>query len=167
MWFYSLIFQSTLYKHLYKFIIHKKRQQRPLSYFRRSSSFKRHHLFLLIYILINLSQTSAIHYNLLPISSLCGIPSLIILYQLYNTVNTSIYHPPFEIPSRISPSTNLSSFDLSTNSSKLAYLTAWQSVQNNNTTLMNFSPGSHPICVDTGATSCISNDKSHFTTLTP
>jgi hypothetical protein len=33
--------------------------------------------------------------------------------------------------------------------------------------ISNFSPGSHPICIDTGASCCISNTKSDFTDLTP
>jgi hypothetical protein len=53
------------------------------------------------------------------------------------------------------------------NSSKLAYLNAWQSTQNTNIRMMNFSPGGHPICIDTGASSCISNNKSDFLDLQP
>jgi hypothetical protein len=38
---------------------------------------------------------------------------------------------------------------------------------NTTSCLMDFSPGSHAICIDTGATCCISNNKDHFTHFTP
>jgi len=66
------------------------------------------------------------------------------------------------------PSSSRLTLDLSTNAGKLAYLSAWQSANNDTPIcLMNFTPGGRPICLDTGATSCISNRKEDFIQFTP
>jgi hypothetical protein len=52
-------------------------------------------------------------------------------------------------------------------SSPLAYLHAWQSTNVSHVKIMNFLPGGHPICIDTGASSCISNCRSNFINLQP
>jgi hypothetical protein len=166
MWFYSLLFHSTLYKNLHHFI----KQQHQQKYFYHSSknkntSLRHKYLYLLIYILFNLSLTSAVYYNYLPLHSLCGLPTILCISYCHHTLNTKIKFnsPLFSNP--LSTFNKLPSLDLADNASKLAYLNAWQSIQKNSTTLMNFSPGSHPVCIDTGASSCISNNKSDFTDL--
>jgi hypothetical protein len=64
----------------------------------------------------------------------------------------------------------LSSFTPVSNESsdqqKLSYLSAWQSMASKNIKLMKFSD-SHPICIDTGASCCISNNKRDFIDLNP
>ena len=48
---------------------------------------------------------------------------------------------------------------------KLAMLYAWQSANVQSPIYMDYAPGSKAICVDTGASSCISNDKNDFISL--
>lgn len=97
--------------------------------------------------------------------------SLYGLYYLYTTPKSfdhhSFIHSEPTLSSTHSSSLYHSSHDLSTNSSKLAYLSAWQSTHNTTLKLMNFNPGGYPICIDTGASSCISNNKSDFVNLHP
>ncbi len=54
----------------------------------------------------------------------------------------------------------------SSNTNKLAYLCAWQSLHDNIHRFMNFNPGGHPICIDSGASCSISNNKHDFIDLT-
>jgi hypothetical protein len=170
MWFYSLL-HTTIYTTLYKFI-----QQQHRRYFytvsSHRSSFRQKYLFLLIYILFNLSLTTAIYHDTLPTTSLFSMPTIFSLYGLYylHTTPKSFDHHSFihsEPTLSSTPSSSLyhSSHDLSTNSSKHAYLSAWQSTHNTTLKLMNFNPGGYPICIDTGASSCISNNKSDFINL--
>jgi len=56
---------------------------------------------------------------------------------------------------------------LSTNHGKLAYLTTWQSLETSSSKISNFSPGSSPISIDTGASCYISNNKEDFINITP
>jgi hypothetical protein len=55
----------------------------------------------------------------------------------------------------------------SPDSAKLAYLCAWQSLNHNSHRFMNFNPGGQPICIDSGASCSISNNKLDFTELEP
>jgi hypothetical protein len=41
-------------------------------------------------------------------------------------------------------------------------LSAWQTTNEWSSTIMDYAPGSKAICIDTGASSCISNDKRNF-----
>jgi hypothetical protein len=74
--------------------------------------------------------------------------------------------PSFSLPSLVSSSvlSTIPTFidSSSTNDDKLCYLSAWHTTMNDNSSLMNFSPCSNAICVDTGATCCISNNKADF-----
>jgi hypothetical protein len=45
------------------------------------------------------------------------------------------------------------------NATKLSMLSTWQSAKARSPIYMDYAPGSKAICVDTGASSCISNDK--------
>ena len=53
----------------------------------------------------------------------------------------------------------------SSNNTKLAMLTAWTSSQPSSNVIMDYAPGSIPICFGTGASSCISNNISDFISL--
>jgi hypothetical protein len=44
-------------------------------------------------------------------------------------------------------------------------LTAWTSSQPSSNVIMDYAPGSSPICIDTGASSCVSNNISDFISL--
>jgi len=48
---------------------------------------------------------------------------------------------------------------------KLSMLSAWQSANARSPIYMDYAPGSKAICIDTGASSCISNDKNDFISL--
>jgi hypothetical protein len=62
MWSYTLL-HTSLYTSLNKFITHKSKSSHKFSLRQRSSSsFRRQHLFLLIYILLNISIMAAIHH---------------------------------------------------------------------------------------------------------
>ncbi len=50
---------------------------------------------------------------------------------------------------------------------KLAMMSAWQTMNSRAPVLMDYAPGSKAICIDTGASSCISNDKHDFITYHP
>jgi hypothetical protein len=174
MWFYSLLYKS-IYTSLYKFIQNKNKQIHITSSIHRSSfQFRHHHLFILLYIILNVSLTTATYYDILPLSSLLSVPSLIGLSGIYTTINTTpvFDHNDYQrsllaSQNSILPSIDSHLPDLSDNSSKLAYLNAWQSTQNANLKMMNFSPGGIAICMDTGASSCISNNKSDFIDIQP
>jgi len=53
------------------------------------------------------------------------------------------------------------------NTKKLAMLSAWQSTNSKAPIIMDYAPGSKAICIDTGASSCISNDRRDFITYHP
>jgi hypothetical protein len=56
---------------------------------------------------------------------------------------------------------------ISTENDILAYISAWTSLPDHNKLcFMNFSPGGKPVCVDSGASCCISNNRSDFITFT-
>jgi hypothetical protein len=71
------------------------------------------------------------------------------------------------LPTKPSPPIVTFPNQLHTNHEKLEYLHAWQSLHETKLKLINFTPGGHPICVDMGTTSCISNRKSDFKDFTP
>ena len=51
------------------------------------------------------------------------------------------------------------------NATKLSMLSAWQSANARSPIYMDYAPGSKAICIDTGASSCISNDRNDFISL--
>jgi len=103
----------------------------------------------------------AIHQNKLSISSLCITPTLLLCNIFRPSSAISNHHPLYSI--KPLPSTN----DLSTNADKLSYLCAWNSIQHSSKVMMNFNPGGKAVCIDSGASSCISNDKNDFIHLEP
>jgi hypothetical protein len=170
--FYSLLFYTNLYTSLrftiqqqHSFFYRPRLRDKPITCGK--------HLFLLIHIFFNIGLTAAVHNNTLPISSLLGLPTI---FGIYAFCSFRAYQPPFDHSKFIESSNSLTKFtsiiepssnDLSTDSSKLAYLYAWQSKQPSAVRLMNFSPGGKPICIDTGASCCISNDKADFIHIDP
>jgi hypothetical protein len=124
-------------------------------------------LFILIYIFINLLIISNIYNNDAPLSFLGFIPTIIISggtsFHLSHHIPTytnylgNFHTTKIQLPTR-----------LQSNSSKLAYLSAWHSLhQRHPPRLLNFTPGGCPICIDTGASCCISNNREDFLDLTP
>jgi len=171
MWFYSLI-HTTIYISLSTFINFKHQSITPVYHsrpMRRCSQSKI--IFILLYILANFCLVAANYHDLLPLSSLLSMPSLTLLYGLHHHIQHYNNHP-FIPPYSLSRHTHLLSqpsdpSSLSTESSKLAYLYAWQCAQASSTKLMNFSPRGTPICIDTGASCFISNNKADFLHLEP
>jgi hypothetical protein len=70
---------------------------------------------------------------------------------------TSNLLPPPSLPEIDSNSTNLQT---------RCYLSAWQYIHASNTRLLKFS-SDRPVCIDTGASCCISNNKDDFITFAP
>jgi hypothetical protein len=52
------------------------------------------------------------------------------------------------------------------NATKLAMLFGWQKSNTSAPVYMDYAPGSQAICIDTGASACISNNKAAFISLT-
>jgi len=145
-WFYNQ-FILPLY-HPWPRISRITPRHKPSRLRRYCSSYKS--FILLLYLFFNVFITVAVHQDYLPVHVLLYLPTLLSAGLL-----TSFLPHPTR-PSWNRPSSNCLTFDLSTNAGKLAYLSAWQSADNDTPIcLMNFTPGGRPICLDTGATSCI------------
>jgi hypothetical protein len=126
----------------------------------KRKSFSKLPLFLLLYICINLHVCSAAYSDTAPITTLGIIPTCIGTSLLVVKIPSYIQH--FTIPST---KLFLPQPTLTTGGDKLPYLSAWTSLHaNQKLRLMNFSPGGQPICVDSGASCCISNNWNDFTT---
>jgi len=128
----------------------------------KRSSLSLHHLLFLIYIFINLLIVYFIQADTLPLRCLGIIPSLSLCTPLYfvtmtRSVNAS--HPSRN--NHVYPSRKLH-----TNSDKLCYLTAWKSSILQTSKLMRFS-SNRAVCIDTGASWTISNNKDDFISLLP
>jgi hypothetical protein len=135
----------------------KIQRQKQKRYYTRLSL---HHLLFFIYILTNFTITLGVHQDLLSIHSLGLLPLIIcgsFLLSTKVTANTSSATTNHSLPTITA---------MSTDSDKLCYLTAWQSAQSNNTKLLRFS-SDRAVCIDTGASCCISNNKSDFLTFAP
>jgi hypothetical protein len=112
-----------------------------------------HHLLFFIYIFFNILLVYSIHIDILPISYLGVLPAIFlggctITHPSPLILLDTLYSSSIVLPS-IQPT--------SSNHDKL-YLTAWQSTMNANTKLMKFS-SEQAICIDTGASCSISNNK--------
>jgi hypothetical protein len=101
--------------------------------------------------------------NTIPFQYICIIPTIVtsaVFFSQFRQPNTAIYTIPHltrNIPT-LKP--------LLTESDKLSFLTAWQSTTATSVRLMKFS-NDQAICIDTGASVCISNRKSDFINFTP
>jgi hypothetical protein len=171
MWFYNQFYifhPPSLYSLLYKTLTTSTYKTKPCTsrkcfYY----SLSLHHLFFFIYLLLNCSIIGAIYIHCIPLTSLGIIPSSLIISTI--TSRNHRYVPnSFKTPNRCQyPSSLTFSHSDSSNTEKLCYLTAWQSVTKENLKIMNFSPGSTPICINTGASCSISNNKTDFLDFTP
>lgn len=85
MWFYNIL-HTFIYHHLKQFIFSSNK-----SYYHTSKSTQKQfiipkkYLFLLIYIFTNLSITTAVHFDTIPIHYLTCIPSFIMFYYMTQT----------------------------------------------------------------------------------
>jgi hypothetical protein len=127
-----------------------------------------HHIIFMAYLLLNITIVLGIHHNNFPIHTLGIMPSITSLVFIYESKRTST--PNSEKFSKCPPSyTHRPSLTtvspplttLETNKDKLFFLHAWQSSNNSTMRLLRFS-SNRPICIDTGASCCISNVKSDF-----
>jgi hypothetical protein len=126
--------------------------------------FHHFHLYILLYFLINIGMTAAIYNDRLPLIALSIIPTFLGTTIIHHQVNTIPNNTP-SIHQKAPSSTIITK--LSSNSDKLAYLCAWQSLNLNSHRFMNFNPGGHPICVVSGAPCSISTNKFDFIEFTP
>jgi len=124
------------------------------------------HLFLLLYICANLHIVHAIYSDAAPITYLGIIPICL--------TAGFIVRPLLPLSSKTFPTGNVSFLpphlpsDPIKHHDKLAYLSAWSSLHDHSKLhLMNFSPGGKLICIDSGATCCISNNHQDFITFSP
>jgi hypothetical protein len=130
----------------------------------------------LIYLLTTCVHVHAIHQEHLPFHSLCTFPAILLWsfsigywgqsWQL-QAINALLRPTPCG-PSLVHGSQCQELFiTTSSNTKKLAMLSAWQSTNSKAPIIMDYAPGSKAICIDTGASSCISNDKHDFITYYP
>ena len=121
-----------------------------------------------IYLAIIAITTMQVWYEITSLASLCSVP-LYLSSVLVTTQVTAHYTNYVYMPSHFSPKPVVdcreSSLSHATNTQKLAMLCAWQSSNSIKSTLMDYAPGSRAICVDTGASACISNNKEDFVSL--
>ncbi len=131
---------------------------------------------LTIYLFFVLFNTQAVYFERMEIQTLSVFPLAIIsglilqaMHQRENRQSISNLFAPlssindhqFIVASPISPPHN----GAPSNATKLAMLSAWQSANARSPIYMDYAPGSKAICIDTGASSCISNDKNDFISL--
>jgi len=127
--------------------------------YRRSSKrlyqlLSKHHILFSIYLLSIMTLTYGVHTDTLPISVLSIPPFFIFSSLLVNHIQPSL---PKVCSSRVLPSRT----SLSTDLEKRCYLSAWQSTCSSNPRILHFS-SDKALCIDTGASCCISNDRSDF-----
>lgn len=166
MWFNNTLIHIHLYTTLHFFILHHHCLLTPLmptTHHCKHTKNKTKLYFFILYILANLSITLAIHHDFLLLYSLLSIPSFLSCVLLC----FSTPHTLFKQKQIFSSPTLYTDISSSTNDTKLAYRHAWQSKQQHHTKIMNFTPGGRPLCIDTGASSCISILRSDFLDLTP
>jgi hypothetical protein len=139
-------------------VIHHPTFHRP-----KKQSYSRLPLFLLLYTCINLHICSAVYFETAPITTLGIIPTCIGASLLTINLPKRIQNLP-NLSTKLAPS----QATLMTSEDKLAYLSAWTLLHDSQKLhLMNFSPGGQPICIDTGASCCISNNRNDFITFQP
>jgi hypothetical protein len=120
-----------------------------------------HHKLFLIYVLVNIIIVTTIYIYDLLLHSLSLVPlSILGTYTLSPSAQPNYFLSPSDLSS-FTPVSNESS-----DQQKLSYLSTWQSMASKNIKLMKFSD-SHPICINTGASCCISNNKRDFIDLNP
>jgi hypothetical protein len=157
-WFYNTFYWHRSSSSSSSFFIHKHSMKR--SYKRPVISL--HHLLFFIYILFNFIHVYYIYIDVLPTTSLGVLPTI------FFGSSTFTLPSPLHLLDILhtSPSVLPSIHPLSSNYDKLCYLTAWQSSMATNTKLMKFF-SEYAVCIDTGASCSISNNKSDFLTFAP
>jgi hypothetical protein len=156
-WFYNQFIKPYLHQNSVTPIFQKHRHHR------KHTRFQRFFLLYLIYTLTQLGFVTAVQQNKASLSTLLITPLLFVSCQCYNMVSSTPLHLLPSTTHTTIPQINKSA----STSDKLSYLCAWSSVHASSSSLMNFTPGGKPICIDTGTSSCISNDKTDFIELTP
>ena len=131
---------------------------------------------LFLHLCIVFINTNAVFLEYMPISSLSALPltlftgtSIQVLRQRENYQAICILFAPFRTSSihdgqflaEIFPSND----GTLCNATELSMLSAWQSANAHSPIYMDYAPGSKAICIDTGASSCISNDRNDFISL--
>jgi hypothetical protein len=128
---------------------------------------------LLIYMFLVCAHVRAVFHETIPIHSLCATPMIVICsssilsihqYRKNQTINNLLTSSMNDSSSAI-PTISTSFYNTTCNATKLAMLSAWQTTNERFSSIMDYAPGSKPICIDTGASSCISNDKRDFLSL--
>jgi hypothetical protein len=159
-WFYNVYTHFVLSHNIYfKQHVHKRHHQK-----RKYPSPSLHHLLFLVYISVNVLLVLQIQAEHLPIATLGIIPTTIgctLLHHNRKISNRPQHMPFFNHYNKFSPSLTTSS-----NHDKLCYLHAWQSSNSSAMKLLCFS-SNQSICIDTGASCCISNNKEDFVNFTP
>lgn len=130
---------------------------------------------LFFYLLVVFINTNAVYRESMPLSSLSAVPLTFFssfffsaMHQRENQRAIKQLFSPTISPIQLS-STDPFIFESNdsspSNATKLAMLCAWQTSNSRTPIYMDYAPGSKAICVDTGASSCISNDRKDFITL--
>jgi hypothetical protein len=97
---------------------------------------------------------------------LCGSSIMTICRYQTNKAIHQLFNPsPCELTNH-KDLDHTSFINTSCNAKKFAMLSAWQTTNERISTIMDYTTGSKAICIDTGASTCISNDKRDFVTLT-
>jgi hypothetical protein len=131
-------------------------------------SFSLHHLLFLVYVLANFLIVSGVYTDQFPLHTLSIIPSITSGLYIYHQNNNIQQQSPLSTSPPLSQICPLltnqpnTATELNTNTEKLCYLNTWQSSNAATTRFLCFS-SDHPVCIDTGASCCISNNKSDFT----
>jgi hypothetical protein len=128
------------------------------------------------YLLFITVHTTTVYCEKLPLSSLGILPLTFIFHSSYTIVQqkknqqaiTQLLNPHPDNYAASDLPMNVNYFNTTgnpSNATKLIMLSAWQSTNNTSPLYMDYASGSKAICVDTGASSCISNNKTDFISL--
>ena len=129
------------------------------------------------YLLLTCTHVYAIHQEIIAIFSLSASP--IALFSLSGFICTRQCQEQRKILKLLKSTpcahpyigNNHPSFDsfieTSSNSKKLAMLSTWQTTNSKTPVVMDYEPGSKAICINTGASACISNYKNDFISYSP
>jgi hypothetical protein len=129
----------------------------------------------LFYLLLVFTNTNAVWHEDMSLASLSALPLTFILNYAVSSLSSAITHrenqraiadffAPIIPINSVAPSTT-DSFGKATNADKLCMLCAWQTANSKTPVYMDYAPGSKAICIDTGASACISNDREDFISL--
>ncbi len=128
-----------------------------------------------IYLVLICTHVHAIHQEYLPLCSLSALPTTILSLSGLSYIQQyrdqrKILRLLTSIPCASTTEHQLCNdlfSDTKSNSKTLAMLSAWQTTNSKTPVLMDYYPGSKAICIDTGASACISNDRNDFISYFP